>query len=279
MHSLYNGVGVVSGETGDNIIEVFSWVIGSFSEKHGPPKDILYPQSEVDFYKNVPPGDHILQTIWAGKRFLHFKDWGHMGNWPLSFAEEPDELITRRKGRTQQNRLTEIHAARHDEKYYVDDYGRPVIYYCARQLADPGYINYRIINRLSDMLHKTAPKPIFIQETPNRELTIICGAFMGLGHLFCTRNRGIRKVFSWDGKENYAAFTLAVYLHINGFNKTLAFKKFGHLFSIQTKKDLKIAFLQLKFFKPALKDLRQLLETHAADKQVNLAKKRQAKAA
>jgi len=279
MRSLYNGVGVVSGETGDNIIEVFSWVIEAFTQMHGLPDDILYQQSEVDFYKNVPPGDHILQTIWAGKRFLHFKDWCDMDKWPMSFAEEPDELPTRRKGRTQQNRLTEIHAARHDEKYYVDDYGRPVIYYCARQLPDPGYINYRIINRLADMLHKTGQKPIFIQETPNRELTIICGAFMGFGHLFCTRNRGARKLFNWDGRENYAAFTLAVYLYICGYNKTRAFKNFGNLFSIQTKKDLKIAFLQLHLFKPALKDLRARLDRNVVAKQDKLARASKAKAA
>ncbi len=279
MRSLYGGVGVVSGETGDNIIRVFSWVIETFTQKHGLPENILYPQSEVEFYKNVPPGDHILQTIWAGKRFLHFKDWCGMAKWPLSFSEEPDELITRRKGRTQQNRLTEIHAARHDEKYYVDDYGRPVIYYSEHRLAEPGYINYRIINRLADMLHKTGKKPIFIQETPNRELTMICGAFMGLGHLFCTRNRGIRKIFSWDGKENYAAFALAVYLHICGFNKNQALKQFGHLLSIQTKKDLKIAYLQLRLFKPALKDLQQRLDRQIAAKQNKLPLKNKAKAA
>ncbi|MBN4058414.1 hypothetical protein JYT93_00160 [bacterium AH-315-J19] len=253
-------MGVVSGETGDKIINAFAWVIEAFTEKHGLPEEILYPESEVDFYKTVPPGDHILQMIWAGKRFLHFKDWFAMAKWPLNFAEEPDELVTRRKGRTQQNRLTKIHAARHDEKYYVDDYGCPVIYYCERQLQGPGYINYRIINRLADMLHKTGPKPVYIQETPNRELTIICGAFMGMGHLFCTRNRGHRKLFSWDGKENYAAFALAVYLQICGFNKARAFKQFGHLFSIQTKKDLKIAFRQLCLFKPAIKDLRKRME-------------------
>ncbi len=268
MQYLYMGVGVVSRTTALNLFNVFEWFIDSFAPKHGLPNEILFQESEVDFFKTVLPIEENLQAIWIERRFREFKHWCNLDNLPIEFKIQPEELTTRRKGRTQQNRLTEIHSARHDEKYYVNDYGLPVIYYNDTSANTPGYINYRIVSKLSDMLHKTSRKPIFVQETPNRDLYIMGGALMGLGHFFCPMNRGYKKMLNFDSKENRAAFILAIYFSLHGMNKSQTFKTCGHLLSTYTKRDLRIAFRQLKFFKKEMRVLKIALASkqskHAA---------------
>ena len=258
MRDVYMGVGVVSRTTAIHLIDVFEWFIDSFVPKHGLPADILFPESEADFFNNAPPSEKNLQAIWIERRFREFKNWCNLDHLPIEFMIQPSELVTRRKGRTQQNRLTEIHSARHDENYYVDDYGQPVFYYNDAAAERPGYINYRIVNKLSDMLHKTCRKPIFVQETSNRDLYIMGGALMGLGHLFCPMNRGQKKLLNFKSKENKAAFILAMYFTLRGMNRSQAFKSCGHLLSNYTKRDLRIAFRQLKFFK------KEMLMLHGA---------------
>jgi len=264
MRQIYMGVGVVSGTTAIHLINVFEWFIDSFVPRHGLPDEILFPESEAEFFKAAPPAEKTLQAIWIERRFREFKNWCNMDNMPIEFMIQPDQLVTRRKGRTQQNRLTEIHSARHDEKYYVDDYGQPVFYYNDDTAETPGYINYRIVNKLSDMLHKTSRKPIFVQETPNRDLYIMGGAIMGLGHFFCPMNRGQKKMLSFNSKENRAAFILAMYFTLRGMNRAQAFKSCGHLLSSYTKRDLRIAFRQLKFFKKEMKVLHLALAKNKA---------------
>jgi len=261
------GVGVVSRTTAIHLINVFEWFIDSFVPKYGLPDEILFPESEAEFFKAAPPTEKTMQAIWIERRFREFKDWCNMANMPIEFMIQPENLVTRREGRTQQNRLTEIHSARHDEKYYVDDYGQPVFYYNDDTAERPGYINYRIVNKLADMLHKISRKPIFVQETPNRDLYIMGGALMGLGHLFCPMNRGHKKVFNFSSRENRAAFILAMYFSLRGMNRQQAFKSCGHLFSKYTKRDLRIAFRQLKFFKKEM----QVLHTALAQKDQDLA--------
>lgn len=261
------GVGVVSRTTAVHLINVFEWFIDSFVPKHGLPDEILFPESEMEFFKTVPPAEKTLQAIWIERRFREFKDWCNLDKMPIAFMIQPDELVTRRKGRTQQNRLTEIHSARHDEKYYVDDYGQPVFYYNDDSAERPGYINYRIVNKLSDMLHKTSQKPIFVQETPNRDLYIMGGALMGLGHFFCPMNRGQKKILDFSSKENRAAFILAMYFSLRGMNRYQAVKSCGHLLSKYTKRDLRVAFLQLRFFEKEM----QVLHTALAKRNRDLA--------
>jgi len=267
MRDVYMGVGVVSGTTALHLINVFEWFIDSFVPKYGLPDEILFPESEMEFFRTCPPTEKALQVIWIERRFHEFKNWCNMGKIPIKFMIQPDELVTRRKGRTQQNRLTEIHSARHDEKYYVDDYGQPVFYYNNDFAKRPGYINYRIVNKLADMLHKTSRKPIFVQETPNRDLYIIGGTLMGLGHLFCPMNRGQKKMLNFNSTENRAVFILAMYFTLRGMNKAQAFKSCGHLLSNYTKRDLRIAFRQIKFFKKEM----QVLHIALAKKGVELA--------
>lgn len=253
------GVGVVSRTSALHLINVFKWFVDSFVPEHGLPDEILFPESEMAFFKAQPPTEKTLQAIWVERRFREFKHWCNMDHMPIEFMIQPAELVTRRKGRTQQNRLTEIHSARHDEKYYVDDYGQPVFYYNDDSAERPGYINYRIVNKLSDMLHKTHRKPIFVQETPNRDLYIMGGALMGLGHLFCPMNRGQKKMLNFNSTENRAAFILAMYFTLRGMNRSQTFKTCGHLLSKYTKRDLRIAFRQLKFFKKEMQVLHAAL--------------------
>lgn len=232
-------------------------MIQCFAPQHGFFEEILYPESERSFYTTKPPtDDEIMHAIWIEKRFHELKDWCQMGKWPISFQIEPAELITRRKGRTQQNRLTEIHASMYDEKYYVDDYGRAVFYYNKNQVTLPGYVNYRIISKLADQLHKTGPKPIFVGKTSNHELRIVGGAFMGFGHLFCSTNRAHRKMFKINPVQNKAAFALAVYFKLRGMSQAQTFKTCGHLLSAATKRDLRVAFTHLLLYKKRLKQLR-----------------------
>lgn len=253
----YNGVGSVSKLRAENIFQVFEWMIQCFTPKHGFFEDILFPESEADFFATVPPtNDEIMHIIWIEKRFLALKDWCQMGKWPISIQEQPDELVTRRKGRTQQNRLTEIHSSIIDEKYYVDDYGRTIFYYLKHNIMDPGYINYRIMMKLADQLHKTGPKPIEIRKTPNPELYIIGGVFMGFGHLFCAGNRVEKIMFRENHTQNKAAFALAIYFKMRGMSQRQAFKTCSHLMSDKTKSDLRIAFRQLLFYKKRLHKLR-----------------------
>ncbi len=259
------GVGVVSRTSALHLINVFEWFIDSFVPKHGLPEDILFPESEMDFFKAHPPAEKTLQAIWVDRRFREFKHWCNMDHMPIEFVIQPAELVTRRKGRTQQNRLTEIHSARHDEKYYVNDYGQPIFYYNDDSAERPGYINYRIVNKLSDMLHKMQRKPIFVQETPNRDLYIMGGALMGLGHLFCPMNRGQKKMLSFNSIENRAAFILAMYFSLRGMNKPETFKTCGHLFSTYTKRDLRIAFRQLKSCKKEMQLLHIALAKNGTD--------------
>ena len=259
MRDVYMGVGVVSRTTAIHLIDVFEWFIDNFVPKHGLPTEILFPESESKFFRASPPTDKNLKAIWIEQRFREFKNWCNMGKMPIEFMIQPDKLITRRKGRTQQNRLTEIHSARHDEKYYVDDYGQPIFYYDNDFAERPGYINYRIVNKLSDMLHKTRRKPIFVQETPNRDLYIMGGALMGLGHLFCPMNRGQKKLLNFKSKENKAVFILVMYFTLRGMNRSQAFNSCGHLLSNYTKRDLRIAFRQLKFFKKEMQVLHEAL--------------------
>ncbi|MCF6220687.1 MAG: hypothetical protein L3J65_06205 [Robiginitomaculum sp.] len=259
MKYIYMGVGAVSKTSALHLINVFEWFIDSYVPRYGLPDDLLFPESEMEFFKAAPPEDENMRAIWIERRFREFKNWFNMEKMPIVFKIEPAELITRRKGRTQQNRLTEIHSARYDEKYYVDDYGLPIFYYNDILAGNPGYINYRIIKKFSDMLHKTEPKPIFVQETPNIDLYIMGGALMGLGHLFCSINRGKKKLFSYESRENKAAFILAMYFSLRGVSRSQAMKSCGHLLSDATKRDLRIAFRQLMFFKKEMQVLHDML--------------------
>lgn len=254
----YIGVGSVSKRRADNIFKVYEWMIQCFVPKHGFFEDILYPETEKDFFAHaLTSNDDIMNSIWIEKRFNIIKERCQMGKWPISIQEQPDVLVTRRKGRTQQNRLTEVHSSLLDEKYYVDDYGRTIFYYEKKYLKEHGYINYRIIKKLADQLHKTGQKPIFVRETPNTELYIICGVIMGFGHLFCSANQVEKKMFRSNRFQNKAAFSLAIYFKMRGLNQKQAFKTCGHLMSKTTKRDLRIAFRQLLFFKKRIAQLRQ----------------------
>ena len=257
MGYLYQGVGSVASKSAENLLNVFEWAIHSFAPKHGFPKDLLFSESEDEFYKMPPPEDENMRAIWIGRRFFLFKDWCQMSKWPISFKVEPEKLITRRKGRTQQNRLTEIHASRYDEKYYVDDHGRTVFYYKDEYCDRLGYINHRIIMKFADMLHKTAEKPIFVRMTPNKDLYIVCGVFMGLGHLFCTPNRGQKILFNYDSIESKAAFTLAIYFKLRGISRRQAMKQCGHLMRAETKKELKVAYRHLLLYKKRLVEIQE----------------------
>ena len=178
----------------------------------------------------------------------------------MSFKPQPERLPETNKSNTQQYRLTEKYATSADEKYYVEDHGIPVIYYQKDLQEKPGYIQKRAVTRLADMLHKTARKPKLVRDIPNRDLTILCGSFMGLGHVFCAGLTTSKQAIRSGGNDNVPAFALAVFFHLKGLGQEQAVEKYGEYLSAQTMFDLKSAYEQLRMNRYQIKALHEKLD-------------------
>ena len=206
-----------------------------------------------------------MTSMWIDNLFSSLKAFSNMASWPMSFKPRPEIMPQHDKTKMQKHRLFETYSTHTDEKYFVDEFGRPVFYYEPDQVMQPGYVKIRIITKLSDMLHKTALKPEFIQATPNEDLTVICSSFLGFGHVFCAGQEP-RKIFSGrPAKDNIAAFSLCVFFQILGLNLSDIQKNYGQYLSENTRANLRAGYKQLESFGNEINELRALLEDSSAE--------------
>jgi len=248
----------VSKDMAEKAIAGFTWLILSFARKHPFPEGVLYPEAEHVFLNTSPPANKDTQSKWILEHFCLIKTWCNMENWQISFVPEPDE--TESNNAKQKIKLSHSYDNDCDEKYYVDNFGRPVFYYDGSQAMDIGYINFRMTQKLVEQLHKTARKPLNIRVISNQDLYIMCGVFLGFGHIYCAKDQS--KQYEHEHlRENIAAFSLAIYFILQGIGKSKALKTYGHLMSKTTKRDLKNAFIQLAEYKEQMQELIDIYES------------------
>jgi len=259
MWDIYLGFKPLSSKKAAHYLAGFGWLIDHFAAHYDMPNTVFYPYSEESFLAAAPPLQQQASEKWIDEQFTALRTFAKLTHIPMSFKPQPDILPTYDTNKTQQTQLTEKYAGASDEKYYVEDHGIPVIYYRQDLVCKPGYIQKRIVERLANMLHKTAPKPKLISSIPNKDLTILCGAFMGLGHAFCAGRATPEQETCTKDNDNIAAFALATFFHLKGLGQGQAIEAYGKYLSEQTKHDLTSAYRQLIMNRTLINALREKL--------------------
>ena len=260
MHDIYTGYGPLRPSKAAHYLAGYSWLIDNFAQHYDMPNTQLYPQSENEFENSAPPTQEPSSAKWIDDQFTALRTFAKLTHIPMSFKLLPDDLPQPSESNAQQYSLTEKYATLADEKYYVEDHGIPVIYYQKDLQDKPGYIQKRIVTRLADMLHKTARKPKLVRDIPNKDLTILCGSFMGLGHVFCAGLTTSKQAVRSSGNDNISAFALAIFFHLKGLSQEQAVEQYGQYLSEQTQYDLKLAYEQIRMNRYQIKALHEKLD-------------------
>ncbi len=148
---------------------VIAWLI----RKYGPPRKPKIPSplnkpEQLD--KLLWHEDDIIDVNdWAQQQFNSIKQRCGMENWPVQLAASADKLK-----KTGQVLSAKNWNMNNESPYYIDGYGRPVVYFDPLQCSKPGYFALSTISKLAEI--KLMNFPLEVPVSPLRAKIMIFAA-------------------------------------------------------------------------------------------------------
>ncbi|WP_026940593.1 hypothetical protein [Hellea balneolensis] len=148
---------------------VLAWLI----RKYGPPRKPKVPSplnkpEQLDKLSWLDDSELGVDE-WAQSQFKNIKNLCGMRNWPVQLAASADKL----------NKTGQVLSAKNwnmnnEAPYYVDGYGRPVIYFDPPECSKPGYFALSTISKLAEI--KLMNFPLEVPVSPLRAKVMIFAA-------------------------------------------------------------------------------------------------------
>lgn len=243
-------------------IERFAWLIEQHCPKLGPLRSAFQTYDGEDLC-GMPPYDPAAPEAWAQAYFRAFLT-------RINFPEIPVMLVMRDKVLPKcddHKELTIPPRNQSHERYYTDQYGRPVIYAEPSKLSIPGYLARRLTVAISDQIQMSTRKSDEISNDKGDELTALTAIFLGLGLVMTSHSRrddpsvmsspNIIDSFNRPN-ESEALFATAIYWSVKGYQHGQALSIHGPNYSLAERKSLDQAYKQLRSYSTDIERLRSM---------------------
>lgn len=155
---------------------ILAWLI----KKYGPPKKpkVPSPLHKTEQLADISwtADDTRSAHSWAQDTFSHIKQLCGMDNWSIQIAPYSDKLNNSVRMLT-----TENWNINSKEPYYVDGYGRPVIYYDPLNCKRPGYFVSRVIYKLAEIKLMNFPLEEAVTPLQSKIMILVTACYMRQG--------------------------------------------------------------------------------------------------
>jgi len=242
--------------------EAMSWLI----RRYGPPKNAAVPSPihRVERLSELCWTDHDSRTIsdWAQDNFGRIKSACGMDNWSVQIAERPEEPLNTKHMDFSQNWNMDS-----KEPYYVDGYGRPVIYYDPQHCQEPGYFSARIIIKLAEIqLMNFAPEH-GVSPLQSGILTLTAASYMRQGFTLAEIPKAVTYFLNREGDstsvpqrviDNTLAFSACLTLLSRKLTPEQIVATYGSLMSKALRKKIRPACKQIESYNSEIEVMRLL---------------------
>ena len=160
----------------------------------------------------------------------------------------------------------------YSDRYYTDQYGRPVLYAEPSKLSRSGYLARRLTIAVSNQIQLSSHTPLSeLNEHDKRHLSYLTAVFLGLSLVLTPNSRaqksdGALEVTPGDNfsrpDETQILYATAIYWRLKGQTFEHAMSLYSEQYNEKAREILRQAFIQLSEFNAEIEDLRKcLIET------------------
>lgn len=182
----------ISDENAKLQFGVLAWL----TKKYGPPKKpkvpspLCKPKQPFELFYSTDSKTNVHK--WAQDHFIEIKQQCGMEHWSIQLVRCSQNLSSSRRMLSTHN--WNINSK---EPYFVDSYGRPIIFYDPSKCTTAGYFASRVITKLAEI--KLLNYPLEIAVTPLQSKIMILTAACYMGQGFSVSAMLKQKTFNfWD---------------------------------------------------------------------------------
>lgn len=242
--------------------EVMAWLL----QRYGPPKKpkVPSPIHKIEKLSDLSWREDDTRTVfdWAQDNFGRIKYECGMDDWSVQIAPRPDEPFDARHMQFAQPWNMDS-----KEPYFVDGYGRPVIYYDPRHCEEAGYFSARMIIKLAEIKLMNFVPAQGISPLQSGVLALTTACYMRQGFNIAALPEAAAYYLTRESDtapvprriiDNTLAFSSSLMLRSCNLSPEQIIATYGSLMHKKFRKKIRPACKQVESYKPEIKLMRLL---------------------